>query len=52
MKEVEKKDLPDIPGAARPLYPTDTDVKPSGPLFPGYEDFPRCPATPVDPTLS
>ena len=41
MKEVEKKDLPEIPGGAVWPYP-DPDSRPSGPLFP---DYPRCPIT-------
>jgi hypothetical protein len=45
MKEVEKKDLPEIPGGAVWPYP-DPDSRPGGPLFP---DYPRCPETPIEP---
>jgi len=48
MKDVEKKDLPEIPGGVSPPYP-DTDARPGGPLFPGIEDYPRCPTTPIEP---
>ena len=50
MKEVEKKDLPDIPGGQVWPYPN-PDQKPSGPLFPGYENYPRCPLTPTEPLI-
>lgn len=50
MKEVEKKDLPEIPGGTVCPYP-DPDARPSGPLFPGLADFPRCPITPIEPGL-
>lgn len=50
MKEVETKDLPEIPGGAVWPYPN-PDSQPSGPLFPGYEDYPRLPVTPVEPLI-
>jgi hypothetical protein len=46
MKEVEKKDLPEVPGGVRAPYPGGTDVGPSAPLFPGLTDYPQCPTTP------
>jgi hypothetical protein len=45
MKEVEKKDLPEIPGGVVSPYP-DPVSSPGGPLFP---DYPRCPTTPIEP---
>jgi hypothetical protein len=47
MKEVEKKDMPEIPGGVQAPYPGGTDVGPRGPMVPGLEDYPRCPGAPA-----
>ena len=48
MKEVEKKDLPEIPGGV--AWPDrNPDREPRGPLFPGSESYPSCPTAPVEP---
>ena len=50
MKEVEKKDLPEIPGGVQAPYPGGNDVgPPGGPRFPGPDDFPREPMSPESP---
>jgi hypothetical protein len=47
MKEVEKKDLPEIPGGVQAPYPGGTDVGPIGPRCPvPEENYPRCPGGP------
>lgn len=46
MKEVEKKDLPEIPGGVQAPYPGGGDVGPNGPQFPGGEEYPHCPLRP------
>jgi hypothetical protein len=47
MKEVEKKDLPAIPGGVQAPYPGGTDVGPPGAPFPGSDDYPRTPQVPA-----
>ena len=51
MKEVERKDLTEIPGGVRTPYPPEGDVKPGNPMFPGAPDYPRNPQTPVEPVF-
>jgi hypothetical protein len=46
MKEVEKKDLPEIPGGVQAPYPGGTDVGPIGKRLPLPEDYPQCPGGP------
>ncbi len=46
MKDVEKKDLPEVPGGVKPGDTGDGCTTPAGPLFP---DFPRHPQIPYVP---
>ncbi|MCW2573581.1 MAG: hypothetical protein JWO88_3639 [Frankiales bacterium] len=47
MKDVEKKDAPEIPGGVQAPYPGGTDVgPPSGPRLPGWDDYPPAPQSP------
>jgi hypothetical protein len=48
MKEVEKKDLPEVPGGVQPPYPGGSDVG-LYPRFPGIEELLRYPVPPIDP---
>jgi hypothetical protein len=48
MKEVEKKDLPEIPGGVQPPYPGGNDVGPfRGPRVPELEEYPPAPQSPI-----
>jgi hypothetical protein len=47
MKEVQKKDLPEVPGGVQSPYPGQTDVGIGGRLFPGLDEYPKEPTTPT-----